>query len=124
MHENPAPETLSLEDYWEIIQARWKHFGGRQRWVAVAGAAFFLTGLGLAFADILAAGILFPLLFDLGLVAIGLGALVWITFQLNILTKTRRETPPHHSETASPDFSSGQQNKISSEKKSPKRDNS
>jgi len=87
---NPPPQelaTISLDDLWEIVQARWKHFDSRQRWVAIAGAAFFLTGAGLAFADILAAGILFSLIFDLILVAIGLGAFVWIAFQLKILTR-------------------------------------
>lgn len=83
----PEPATISLDDLWEIIQARWKHLDSRQRWVAIGGCAFILTGAGLAFADILTAGILFSLIFDLGLVAIGVGGFLWIAFQLKILTK-------------------------------------
>lgn len=81
------PATISLDDLWEIIQARWKHLDSRQRWIAIAGSAFCLTGAGLAFADILTAGILFSLLFDLALICAGLAAFLWIAFQLRILTK-------------------------------------
>jgi hypothetical protein len=83
----PEPATISLDDLWEIIQARWKHLDSRQRWVAIAGSAFILTGAGLALADIFTAGILFSLIFDFGLIAIGLGGFLWIAFQLKILTK-------------------------------------
>lgn len=85
--EPAQPAAISLDDLWEIIQARWKHLDSRQRWVAIGGSAFILTGAGLAFADILTAGILFSLLFDLALVAIGIGGFLWIAFQLKILTK-------------------------------------
>jgi len=86
---NPSeePAAISIDDLWEIIQARWKHLDTRQRWIAIGGSAFFLTGAGLALADILTAGILFSLLFDFTLIGAGIGAFFWIAFQLKILTK-------------------------------------
>lgn len=81
------PPPISIDDVGDIIQARWRHLNGRQRLVAIIGTAFVLTGAGLAFADILTAGILVSLVIDFSLIGIGVAAFVWIAFQLKILTK-------------------------------------
>jgi len=81
------PPPISIDDVGDIVHARWRHLNGRQRLVAIIGAAFVLTGAGLAFADIVTAGILVSLFIDFCLIGIGLGAFVWIAFQLKILTK-------------------------------------
>lgn len=81
------PSSISLDDIGDVIQARWRHLNGRQRCIAIMGAALILTGGGLALADILTAGILVSLVVDFALIALGLAAFLWIAFQLKILTR-------------------------------------
>lgn len=85
-HDQGAP-GLSLYDLREAVQDRWRFLGTTQKFLALLGSILILIGLGLAFADLFTAGILFAIAFDLSLVAAGVGAFLWLGFRVKILTR-------------------------------------